>query len=128
MIIIKGEGTNPVRPGFLPSPLYPYPSSRLPKGFPLWNPQLMGLHVFIYFQAIFSCMFPELHLARIERTARFLGRTYKALHDERCLTMSVRRDEQPLLHKTDVIISFVRRTYKALSNERSLTMSASPMS
>ena len=30
------------------------------------------------------------HLARIERTARFVGRTYEVLHDERCLTMSVR--------------------------------------
>ena len=50
----------------------------------------MGLHVFIYSQAIFLCIFSELHLARIERTARFLGRTYEALHDEQSLAMSAR--------------------------------------
>lgn len=29
------------------------------------------------------------HLARIERPARFVGRTYGTLHNERCLNMSV---------------------------------------
>ena len=39
MIIIKGERGHPIRLGFPLSPLDPRSLSRLPKGFPLWNPQ-----------------------------------------------------------------------------------------
>ena len=51
-------------------------------------------------------------------------RTYGTLHEERCLEMSVRHNERPILHTTDAIIRCVGRTYKALSNEQSLAMSA----